>query len=111
MSFSKSLQIMYIVYFFEFFIRKDSSPFLLHTWLLQNSYFYIISYIIINKLTTFRYPSIPSGGEFPYNRTTRPYTTFELDQIRNHAKGFIVIHTIVFLIKLAKKVWKFINLL
>jgi len=33
------------------------------------------------------YTSIPSGGEFPYNRTTRPYTTFELDQIRSHAKG------------------------
>jgi len=36
---------------------------------------------------SYAYPSIPSGGEFPYNRTTRPYTTFELDQIRNHAKG------------------------
>jgi len=36
---------------------------------------------------SYAYPSIPNGGEFPYNRTTRPYTTFELDQIRNHAKG------------------------
>ena len=32
-------------------------------------------------------PSLPVGQALPGNRATRPYTTFELEQIRKHIRG------------------------
>lgn len=33
-------------------------------------------------------PSLPGGNAMPASRSPRPYTTFELDQIRQHARSF-----------------------
>lgn len=34
-------------------------------------------------------PSIPAPGGLPPTRSSRPYTTFELEQIRQHARKWV----------------------
>ena len=40
----------------------------------------------VDMYTHAPFPSIPQQGQMPVSKSARPHTTFELDQIRQHAR-------------------------